>query len=115
MIATLKSFAAALFLGLALSCAASWAGWAQEFTLELTVENQKFVPDELRAPANRPIVIQIRNNGSVPMEFESVSLRVEKVIAAKSRGSVRIRPLKPGRYEFLDDFHKETKGTLIVE
>jgi hypothetical protein len=46
------------------------------------------------------------------MEFESVSLRVEKVIAAASEGVVNVRALSPGRYEFFDDFQR---GTLVVE
>ena len=46
------------------------------------------------------------------MEFESVSLRVEKVIGAGSTGVVNVRPLSPGRYEFYDDFHQETRGFL---
>ena len=49
------------------------------------------------------------------MEFESGSLRVEKVIAAKSEGIINIKPLQPGRYEFFDDFHKENRGTLIIQ
>ena len=49
------------------------------------------------------------------MEFESVSLRVEKVIPAGGEGTVHVRALAPGRYEFLDDFHQETRGTLIVQ
>jgi hypothetical protein len=49
------------------------------------------------------------------MEFESVSLRVEKVIAAGSEGVVNVRALAPGRYEFFDDFHQETRGVLVVE
>jgi Cupredoxin-like domain len=49
------------------------------------------------------------------MEFESVSLRVEKVVAPGGEGIINIRPLAPGRYEFIDDFHQETRGTLIVQ
>jgi hypothetical protein len=48
------------------------------------------------------------------MEFESVSLRVEKVIAANGEGIVNLRPLQPGRYNFFDDFNPQTKGTLVV-
>ena len=48
------------------------------------------------------------------MEFESVSLRVE-VIAAGGEGSVNVRALAPGRYEFFDDFHQQTRGTLVVQ
>jgi hypothetical protein len=49
------------------------------------------------------------------MEFESVSLRVEKVIASGGEGVVNVRALAPGRYEFFDDFHQETRGVLVVE
>ena len=87
-----------------------------EFELYLaTVENGQFSPAELRTPANKPFVIMIKNNGAKAMEFESVSLRVEKIVAAKSQASVRVRALAPGRYEFFDDFNKSTKGTLVVQ
>jgi len=49
------------------------------------------------------------------MEFQSVSLGVEKVIAAGSEGVVNVRALAPGKYEFFDDFHQETRGTLVVQ
>ena len=102
-------------LAAALAIAACPAATAQDATLQITVENHRFSPSELRAPANKPIVITIRNNDATPMEFESVSLRVEKVIAPKSQGSVRIRALSPGRYEFFDDFNQSTRGTLTVQ
>jgi len=102
-------------MAMALVVAGSHAASAQETALQLTVENGQFSPAELRAPANKPILITIKNNGAKAMEFESVSLRVEKVVAAKSQGTVRVRALSPGRYEFFDDFNKATRGTLIVE
>jgi hypothetical protein len=49
------------------------------------------------------------------MEFESVRLRVEKVVAPNTEGVINVRALSPGRYEFFDDFHKQTRGTLVVE
>ena len=55
------------------------------------------------------------NLDSAAMEFESASLRVEKVVAAGSEGVVNVRPLAPGRYEFFDDFHQETRGVLVVQ
>lgn len=101
--------ATAFFVG------AGHAALAQDTTLQITVENGQFSPAELQAPANKPLVIVIKNNGAKAMEFESVSLRVEKVVAAKSQASVRVRALSPGRYEFFDDFNKSTKGTLVVQ
>jgi len=48
------------------------------------------------------------------MEFESVSLRVEKVVTGNGEGIIRLRPLEAGRYNFFDDFHQETTGVLVV-
>jgi hypothetical protein len=49
------------------------------------------------------------------MEFESVSLRVEKVVAGNGEGVINLRPLTPGRYNFFDDFHPDAKGVLVVQ
>jgi hypothetical protein len=83
-------------------------------SVQLSVKNHRFEPAEIHAPANRPIVLGVRNLDAAAIEFESISLRVEKVIAANSQGVVNLRPLQPGRYNFFDDFHQETQGTLIV-
>jgi hypothetical protein len=115
MFAMLKRISASVVLGLALCCAGSYAASAQDTTLQLTVQGGRFQPAELRAPANKPLTIVIKNNDAKPMEFESVSLRVEKVIAAKGQGSVRIRALAPGRYEFFDDFNQSNRGALVVQ
>lgn len=104
-----------IVLGVAIGIAGCHVALAQETMLQVTVENHRFSPAELRAPANKSIVIVIKNNDATPMEFESVSLRVEKIIAAKSQGSVRVRALSPGRYEFFDDFNQSTRGTLTVQ
>ena len=91
-------------------------GAAQErAALAITVKDHRFEPGELHAPANRPIAISIKNADGAAIEFESVSLRVEKVIAPGASGTVNIRPLAPGRYEFFDDFHQQTRGTLVVQ
>ena len=87
---------------------------AQETSLSISVKNHRFQPAELNAPANVPITLHVKNLDPTPMEFESVSLRVEKVVTGNSEGVVRLRPLAPGRYNFFDDFHQETNGTLVV-
>ena len=109
------NIARAAILAAALAVGAAPAALAQDTTLQITVQNGRFSPSELQAPANKPLVIVIKNNGAKAMEFESVSLRVEKIVAAKSQASVRVRALAPGRYEFFDDFNKNTRGTLVVE
>ena len=57
---------------------------AQETAVvKLTLKNHRFEPSAPHAPANRPISIRVRNLDSTAMEFESVSLRVEKVVRLK--------------------------------
>ena len=91
-------------------------GLAQQATeVQLSYSNGAFQPTEVRAPADRPVVFRIKNMDAKAMEFESKSLRVEKVVAAKSEGLVNVRPLKPGRYEFFDDFNQKARGALIVQ
>jgi hypothetical protein len=87
----------------------------QYATIEIVVKDKKFVPAEVKAPANARIVIQVKNQDAVAMEFESKSLKLEKVVAPNSEGLLRVGPLKPGKYEFFDDFNLSNRGTLIVE
>lgn len=89
---------------------------AQQATeVRLTYSNGAFQPREVRAPADKPVVFRIKNADAKAMEFESTSLRVEKVVAAKSEGIVNVRALKPGRYEFYDDFNDKARGTLNIQ
>jgi Cupredoxin-like domain len=110
---TTRRAVAALALGVVLI--AGGIAQAQDAVVHITVKNHRFEPSEPRAPANRPITIRVRNLDSTAMEFESVRLRVEKVVAPNTEGVINVRALSPGRYEFFDDFHKQTRGTLVVE
>ena len=115
-ITTVASRLAALMLATAIVAAAGTGSRAQEAAeAAISVKDHHFQPGEIRAPANRPLTIRVKNLDAAAMEFESVSLRVEKVVAAGGEGVVHVRPLAPGRYEFFDDFHQETRGTLVVQ
>src|SRR5258706_11592125 len=88
---------------------------AQQATVQIWIKDHRFQPAEITAPANQPIVIRVKNLDPTPMEFESISLRVEKVVPGNSEASVNIRALAPGSYKFFDDFHKDTgSGVLVV-
>jgi plastocyanin len=105
----------AILLGFAALVAAAPAPvLAQEYVL--TIKDHKFTPEELKVPANQRVVITVINNDDTAEEFESSVLKVEKVIAGKSRGTVRIGPLAPGKYPFIGEFHEATaKGVVIAE
>ena len=79
-------------------------------SVTILVKNHRFEPARPTAPANVPITLHIRNLDPTPMEFESVSLRVEKIVVGNSEGLVRLRALSPGDYQFFDDFHQESRG-----
>ena len=49
-------------------------------------------------------------------QIESDDFKAEKVIPAGREISLTIGPLKPGTYEFHDEYHeKESKSRLIVK
>jgi hypothetical protein len=83
--------------------------------IRVTYANGQFQPAGLSAPADKPLVIRVKNLDNKAMEFESTSLRVEKVVPAKSEGVINVRPLKQGRYEFYDDFNDKARGVLNAQ
>ena len=84
--------------------------------IAITVKNHAFDPAEIEVPAGKPVALRIKNLDSSPMEFESKSLRVEKVLTGNGEAVINLRPQKPGRYEFFDDFHATTtKGVVVVK
>jgi hypothetical protein len=84
--------------------------------VSLTLNDHHFLPAEPTAPAGKPIFIEITNLDSTPSEFESKTLRVEKVVPGGGKVTLQVRPLAPGRYRFFDDYHEDTtEGFLVVK
>jgi hypothetical protein len=82
----------------------------------LVIRDHRFEPAELRVPAGKKIKLVIDNQDATPEEFESHELNREKVIPAKSKGSVFIGPLKAGSYPYIGEFNQKTaKGVIIAE
>jgi hypothetical protein len=111
---------AALAIGLLAAVGpGAWApvAWAEDAaTVRLSLKDHRFQPAEARAPAGKPITIEIRNLDATPAEFESKTLRVEKVVTGGGTITVQIRPLAAGRYRFFDDYHEDTtEGFLNVQ
>ena len=103
-----------LLLAGALLTAAVPARAQEAANVTVSIKNHRFQPAEVQAPANVPIVLRVKNLDATPMEFESVSLRVEKVVIGNGEGIIRLRPLAPGRYNFFDDFNQQANGVLVV-
>ena len=90
------------------------AAHAADYTL--TIKNHQFSPTEIKVPANQRVTITVINEDATPEEFDSSALKVEKVVAGKSKGVVRIGPLKAGRYPFIGEYNEATaKGVVVAE
>ncbi|RCS58373.1 cupredoxin domain-containing protein [Parvibium lacunae] len=88
---------------------------AQE-AISIVIKNHRFEPNVVRVPAGQRVQLLIDNQDDSAEEFESYSLRVEKIIPAKSKTKLSIGPLKPGKYVFFGEFNPSTAtGQLIAE
>jgi len=99
---------------LAMLCLAVPSRAQQNREIEITYKSKQFQPAEISAPANTPLTLRVKNLDAQPLEFESTSLRVEKVITGNGEATINVRPLQPGRYEFFDDFNDKSRGSLNV-
>jgi hypothetical protein len=108
---------AAIFLMLAVSVGPNGSAHAEDaYTATITIRDHRFEPTELHVPADKRITLTVINADALSEEFDSTALKVEKVIAGKSQGIVHISPLKPGRYDFIGEYHEDTaKGQVIAE
>ena len=90
------------------------AGAADLPTYTVVARDGRFIPDTLNVPAGVRFKIAVRNQGRDAIEFESLQLRKEKVLAPGAESFVVIAPLKPGEYEFFDEFHPNTGRTRVI-
>jgi hypothetical protein len=82
--------------------------------IAVTLQNHKFSPSEIHVKANTPAIIALTNKDATAEEFDSTSLKVEKVVAGNSSGNVRIRALEPGRSPFMREDHSSTAEGVVV-
>jgi plastocyanin len=82
---------------------------------KLTLQDHQFKPAELSITAGQKVKVFVENKDSSPEEFESYELNREKIVPAGGKITVFLGPLKPGRYKFFGEFHKDTaQGTVVV-
>ena len=109
------AFVAMLWLGL---------GWAVEapaqtaskepLVFSIVIRDGHILPARLEVPAGRKIKLTLKNEGRTPIEFENLSLRIEKVLAPGASSFVIIHSLPPGTHRFVDEFHPKTAEMLLV-
>ena len=108
-----------MFLRIASIAVAITAGSAQaanEPEFALALHDHKFTPAEIRVPAKVKVRLVVDNQDATPEEFDSHALNREKVIPGRSKATIFIGPLAPGRYPFMGEFNAATaQGVVVVE
>ena len=85
-----------------------------EPTFRIEIKDGAITPLKVDVPANTRIRLELFNTGTAPVEFESVELKKEKVVAGGNSTVMVIRNLDPGTYDFFDDFHPNMPHAKIV-
>ena len=89
---------------------------ADDPMIELRFENRRFIPQTITVPANQPFKIRITNASKEAIEFESFKLNREKVVGPGESVIVLLPALRPGSYDFYDDFHQDVpEGTITAK
>ena len=89
---------------------------AQDNTAAIVLKDHKFAPAEIHVKANTPTTVTLTNDDDQAEEFDSTSLKIEKIVGGHSTGTMRWRPLRQGRYPFMGEFHSGTaQGVVIAE
>lgn len=71
-------------------------------------------PSVIEVPANKRFKLELHNDGTTPIEFESIPLRKEKVLAPGASSFLVFRSLDAGNYAFFDDFHLDMPPAKLV-
>ena len=87
-----------------------------EFVIQ--IRDHRFVPAELTIPTGMKVRIILDNQDDMPEEVESHQLNREKRVPARSRLTLFVGPLVPGRYLFESENAANAggpaMGTLVV-
>jgi len=101
----------------ALLALAPAAALAQDMPVyKLVAKDGVFDPATIEVPAGKKFTLEVTNQGSGPMEFESKDLKQEKVIAKGAKSSIVVNGLKPGTYVFFDEHKPDApKGKIVAK
>ena len=110
-------FVRRLLLALGVCTLAVPFGFAQSHRLpqfELVARDGYLFPAELQVPAGIKFRLVMRNEGKAPVEFENLSLHIERVVTPQGVSMQTVAPLRPGRYRVVDEFQPDTGNMVIV-
>jgi plastocyanin len=105
-------------IGIAVIGVVAWASAHADDAapIAVTIKDHKFSPAEIHVPAGKAVTLKITNADPTAEEFDSTALKVEKVIVGGTWGLVHLRPLGPGKYPFMGEYHSDTaQGAVVSE
>lgn len=90
--------------------------FANENVIKIELKNRTMNPNVIEVAANTAFTIEVNNTDNTAEEFESNSLKIEKIIPPKRSAKFKVKPLSPGEYEIFGEFHMDTcQGKIIVK
>ena len=90
--------------------------WAADKEIAIRIKDHRFIPAEVKVPAGEKLKLVVSNEDKTAEEFESKSLKREKVIQGGATATIVVGPLKPGKYPFFGEFNEATaQGVLVAE
>ena len=102
-------FAALILVGTAVA-----VGAEEPPTIAVTLKDHRFTPSEIHVPQGKQVILKITNEDATPEEFDSVALKVEKVVVGGTYGTIHLPPLGPGRYPFMGEYHSDTAQGAVI-
>ena len=87
---------------------------ADEAGIVVHLKGHKFTPAAITVKANQPSMIVLFNDDDTADEFDSSSLKIEKVVPGHAKGNIRVRPLAPGKYPFMGEYHAATAQGIVI-
>ena len=81
-------------LSAALALSLPMAAVAAEPEFALVIRNHRFEPAQVRVPAGQKVKLIVDNQDATAEEFESKSLKREKVIPPKTKATLLAAPLR---------------------
>lgn len=82
--------------------------------INVVIKNHAFTPAEIHVPVGQRVILIVANEDATPEEFDSSALKVEKVIVGGTYATIWLRPLGPGRYPFMGEFHPGTAQGVVI-
>ena len=93
---------------------ASFVAFGNEGDYKTVLKDHRLESTELPDPADKRMKLIVDNRDETIEEFESMALRIEKLIPGNTNATLWIGPLKAGRHTFVGEFHEDTaQGVLI--